>query len=71
MDLNILKPDMIAPSENILARWIDTIGSIGLDFDTRRTEFNIHSGTSMACPHVSGVVDLLMEYTWSECSPLS
>nr|POE46130.1 subtilisin-like protease sbt1.8 [Quercus suber] len=45
---------MIAAGENILTGWIDTIGPTGLDSDTRRTEFNIHSGTSMACPH-SGV----------------
>ena len=70
MDPNILKPGMIAPGENILAGWIDTIGPTELDSDTRRTEFNIHSATSMACPHVSGVADLLMEYTRSECSPL-
>ena len=71
LDPNILKPGMIAPGENILAGWIDTIGPTELDSDTRRTEFNIHSATSMACPHVSGVADLLMEYTRSECSPLS
>jgi len=34
LDLNILKPDMIALGENILAGWIDTIGPTKLDFDT-------------------------------------
>ncbi|POO01758.1 Peptidase S8, subtilisin-related [Trema orientale] len=40
----ILKPDVIAP---------------GHSSEKRRTEFNILSGTSMACPHVSGLAALL------------
>lgn len=55
----ILKPDMIAPGLNILAAWPDKIGPSGMTADKRRTEFNILSGTSMACPHVSGLAALL------------
>ncbi|XP_061372450.1 subtilisin-like protease SBT1.6 [Gastrolobium bilobum] len=55
----ILKPDLIAPGVNILAAWTDAVGPSGLDSDTRRTEFSILSGTSMACPHVSGAAALL------------
>uniref|UniRef100_A0A0D3BB90 Subtilisin-like protease n=1 Tax=Brassica oleracea var. oleracea TaxID=109376 RepID=A0A0D3BB90_BRAOL len=55
----ILKPDVIAPGLNILAAWPDRIGPSGVPFDNRRTEFNILSGTSMACPHVSGLAALL------------
>ncbi|KAL9296329.1 hypothetical protein ACSQ67_022225 [Phaseolus vulgaris] len=55
----ILKPDLIAPGVNIIAAWTDAVGPTGLDSDTRRTEFNILSGTSMACPHVSGAAALL------------
>lgn len=55
----ILKPDVIAPGVNILAGWTGTNSPTGLDFDRRRVEFNIESGTSMACPHVSGVAALL------------
>jgi subtilisin family serine protease len=55
----ILKPDIIAPGVNILAAWTDAVGPSGMSFDRRRTEFNIISGTSMACPHVSGVAALL------------
>uniref|UniRef100_A0A2P2P146 Subtilisin-like protease SBT1.6 n=1 Tax=Rhizophora mucronata TaxID=61149 RepID=A0A2P2P146_RHIMU len=55
----ILKPDLIAPGVNILAGWTDAVGPTGLDLDTRKTEFNILSGTSMACPHVSGAAALL------------
>ncbi|KAK4405343.1 Subtilisin-like protease SBT1.6 [Sesamum angolense] len=55
----ILKPDLIAPGVNILAAWTEAVGPTGLDSDTRKTEFNILSGTSMACPHVSGAAALL------------
>ncbi|XP_015866916.3 subtilisin-like protease SBT1.6 [Ziziphus jujuba] len=55
----ILKPDLIAPGVNILAAWTDAVGPTGLDSDLRKTEFNILSGTSMACPHVSGAAALL------------
>jgi subtilisin family serine protease len=55
----ILKPDVIAPGLNILAAWPDRVGPSGIPSDHRRTEFNILSGTSMACPHVSGLAALL------------
>ncbi|XAR51294.1 Cucumisin [Bertholletia excelsa] len=55
----ILKPDIIAPGLNILAAWPDGVGPSGVPSDGRRTEFNILSGTSMACPHVSGLAALL------------
>ncbi|XP_061361895.1 subtilisin-like protease SBT1.5 [Gastrolobium bilobum] len=55
----ILKPDVIAPGLNILAAWPDRVGPSGVPSDLRRTEFNILSGTSMACPHVSGLAALL------------
>ncbi|KAM3376826.1 subtilisin-like protease SBT1.6 [Capsicum galapagoense] len=55
----ILKPDLIAPGVNILAAWTDAVGPTGLDLDNRKAEFNILSGTSMACPHVSGAAALL------------
>lgn len=55
----ILKPDLIAPGVNILAAWTEAIGPTGLDSDSRKSEFNILSGTSMACPHVSGAAALL------------
>ncbi|KAG2278125.1 hypothetical protein Bca52824_060680 [Brassica carinata] len=54
---NILKPDLIAPGVNILAAWTGAVGPSASD--TRRVEFNIISGTSMSCPHVSGLAALL------------
>ncbi|KAI5081877.1 hypothetical protein GOP47_0001620 [Adiantum capillus-veneris] len=55
----ILKPDLIAPGVDILAAWTGAIGPSGLASDRRTVDFNIISGTSMACPHVSGVAALL------------
>lgn len=55
----ILKPDLIAPGVNILAGWSGSVGPTGLVADTRRVEFNIISGTSMSCPHVSGLAALV------------
>ncbi|KAL5734984.1 hypothetical protein ACOSP7_032845 [Xanthoceras sorbifolium] len=54
-----VKPDVIAPGVNILAAWPDNVPPTGLDKDPRRTKFNIMSGTSMSCPHVSGLAALL------------
>lgn len=55
----ILKPDVIAPGVNILAAWTGFNGPTDLEIDPRRVEFNIISGTSMSCPHVSGLAALL------------
>lgn len=55
----ILKPDLIAPGVNILAGWSGAVGPTGLAEDSRRVGFNIISGTSMSCPHISGLAALL------------
>ncbi|KAK7363312.1 hypothetical protein VNO77_05448 [Canavalia gladiata] len=54
----ILKPDVIGPGVNILAGWTGAVGPSGSQ-DTRKTHFNIMSGTSMSCPHISGLAALL------------
>lgn len=59
MTPEILKPDIIAPGVNIIASWTGAVGPTGLSDDPRRVEFNIISGTSMSCPHVSGLAALL------------
>ncbi|KAG5616770.1 hypothetical protein H5410_016594 [Solanum commersonii] len=59
LTLEILKPDMVAPGVNILAGWTGALGPSSLPIDQRKTNFNILSGTSMSCPHVSGIAALL------------
>lgn len=55
----ILKPDLTAPGVNILAAWTSKVGPTELPNDDRVVDFNIMSGTSMSCPHVSGLAALL------------
>ncbi|KAF3616159.1 Subtilisin-like protease SBT1.7 [Capsicum annuum] len=59
----ILKPDIVGPGVNILAAWPTTVDN---KTNTKST-FNIISGTSMSCPHLSGVAALLKSThpTWS------
>ncbi|KAG8662937.1 hypothetical protein MANES_01G158500v8 [Manihot esculenta] len=54
----ILKPDVTAPGLNILAAWSPAVGKM---------HFNILSGTSMACPHVTGIAALIkaVNPSWS------
>ncbi|XP_055821862.1 subtilisin-like protease [Solanum dulcamara] len=59
----ILKPDIIGPGVNILAAWPTSV-----DYSKyTKSTFNIISGTSMSCPHLSGVAALLRSThpTWS------
>ncbi|XP_054823108.1 subtilisin-like protease 4 [Prosopis cineraria] len=51
----ILKPDIIGPGVNILAAWPFPLNNI----TSSEPNFNIMSGTSMSCPHLSGIVALL------------
>uniref|UniRef100_A0A453PSY4 Subtilisin-like protease n=1 Tax=Aegilops tauschii subsp. strangulata TaxID=200361 RepID=A0A453PSY4_AEGTS len=57
----ILKPDVTAPGLEILAAWTGTASPSGLDSDSRRVHYNVVSGTSMACPHVSGIAAMLRQ----------
>ncbi|XP_073144605.1 subtilisin-like protease SBT5.4 [Henckelia pumila] len=55
----ILKPDITAPGVNIIAAYSGGVSPTQEEYDTRRIPFNSESGTSMSCPHVSGIVGLL------------
>ncbi|CAK8560925.1 unnamed protein product [Lathyrus sativus] len=52
---HVLKPDITAPGINILAAYTLKTSITGLEGDTQFSEFTLMSGTSMSCPHVSGV----------------
>jgi subtilisin family serine protease len=56
---DLLKPDLIAPGQDILAA-VAPPGNGGLDF-------NLYSGTSMSAPHVAGLAALLKQLhpNWS------
>ncbi|XP_029130028.1 subtilisin-like protease SBT1.1 [Cajanus cajan] len=64
---DVIKPDVTAPGVNILAAWPTNISPSFLKSDKRRVLFNILSGTSMSCPHVSGIAALLksLHKDWS------
>ncbi|CAN1256046.1 Subtilisin-like protease SBT3.2 [Linum perenne] len=52
----ILKPDIAGPGVNILASW-SPAGSFNIPLD-----FKIESGTSMSCPHISGIASTQDQY---------
>lgn len=53
------QPDITAPGVNILAAYPDGIPLTEAPLDDRQSPFKVDSGTSMACPHVAGIVGLL------------
>ncbi|KAK9689659.1 hypothetical protein RND81_09G073400 [Saponaria officinalis] len=55
----ILKPDITAPGVSVIAAYSEAAGPTNQVFDKRKVQFNSISGTSMSCPHVSGIVGLL------------
>ncbi|PON88007.1 Subtilase [Trema orientale] len=55
----ILKPDITAPGVSVIAAYSEAQGPTNQVFDKRRVPFNSVSGTSMSCPHVSGIAGLL------------
>ncbi|CAO2166259.1 unnamed protein product [Urochloa humidicola] len=59
LEPNILKPDITAPGLNILAAWSEASSPTKLDGDHRVVQYNIMSGTSMSCPHVSAAAVIL------------
>uniref|UniRef100_A0A5B7BJU7 Putative subtilisin-like protease n=1 Tax=Davidia involucrata TaxID=16924 RepID=A0A5B7BJU7_DAVIN len=56
----VLKPDVMAPGTLVLAAWIPDGISSTIGSNVRlSSDYNIISGTSMSCPHASGIAALL------------
>ena len=68
--LSLGQPDITAPGLNILAAWSGGDSPTKLSEDKRIVEYNIESGTSMACPHVAAAAALLkaIHPTWSSAA---
>ncbi|CAI0412170.1 unnamed protein product [Linum tenue] len=60
-------PDLTAPGLNILAAWTQANPLTDQPGETRIVPYNIISGTSMSCPHVSGAAAYVKTFhpTWS------
>lgn len=54
----MFQPDITAPGVNVLAAYSEAVSPTDIESDKRRVPYNIVSGTSMSCPHVSGIVGL-------------
>ncbi|KAJ6980523.1 hypothetical protein NC653_028351 [Populus alba x Populus x berolinensis] len=59
LEESILKPYIAAPGVSVIAAFTLATGQTDAAYDKRRIPFNTESGTSMSCPHVSGIVGLL------------
>ncbi|GER24549.1 subtilase family protein [Striga asiatica] len=59
-----------APGVNILAAWSEAISPTRMPEDRRIVKYNIKSGTSMLCPHVTGALALLkaVHPNWSSAA---
>ncbi len=56
-----LKPDLVAPGQIIAAAFSSFVTNVGQEMILPGGKLQMEQGTSMACPHVSGVVALMLE----------
>eukprot|EP01018_Ginkgo_biloba_P040199 Gb_37570 [translate_table: standard] len=64
---SLLKPDITAPGIDIFAAWSNVSSVSQPPEDKRFVNFNIMSGTSMACPHAAGAAAYIKSFhpDWS------
>ncbi|CAN1186174.1 Subtilisin-like protease 3 [Linum perenne] len=55
----IMKPDLIGPGVSTLAAWPTVLEENSIISSSSKPTFNMISGTSMSCPHLSGIAALL------------
>jgi subtilisin family serine protease len=68
-----MQPDLSAPGIDIIASWSLLSSPTGIANDTRKAQYNIISGTSMACPHASGAAAYVKSFhpDWSPAMIMS
>ncbi|GMP23184.1 hypothetical protein CsSME_00000872 [Camellia sinensis var. sinensis] len=66
-DILKVQPDLTAPGVEILAAYSEARTMSGREGDTRVVQYNIESGTSMACPHATGAAAYVKSFhpEWS------
>ncbi|XP_058745188.1 subtilisin-like protease SBT4.3 [Vicia villosa] len=64
---DIMKPDISAPGVDILAAFSPLAPPSSSISDKRRVSYSIESGTSMSCPHISGIAAYVKSFhpDWS------
>lgn len=65
-----MQPDITGPGLNILAAWSPVATTATAE---RSVNYNIISGTTMSCPHVSAVAAIVKSYqpSWSPAAIMS
>jgi subtilisin family serine protease len=66
-----MQPDITGPGVNILAAWSPVATEATVE--QQSVNYNIISGTSMSCPHISAVAAIIKSYnpSWSPAAIMS